>query len=421
MCPDKTQILTMIKDSIRTFLQAFAAQLRMIGHDQGVLVFLVLLPLAYPLIYSLIYNPELVRDVKMVVVDHDCTPLSRELVRRMDATEQVRIIGYAAQMGEARRAMAEHECFGILEIPEHFERDATDGVGTQMVLYSDMSLLLRYRSFLLAATNVSLSMGSELLTRTLDRTLPLAETVAVGDPMGIDAIEMGDITSGFDSFIMPGIVVLILQQSLILAIGMVGGARREYPYIMGVNPLKRPHHTLARMLGQMLCFFLLAILPAIWVLHYVPLIFAFPMAGSPFEEMLFITPVILASIAMGMCLQVIVHGRENVFIIWVVTSVIFLFLSGLTWPRFSMTPVWKTISDLVPATWGVEGFIRMNSNGASLSQVAPDYRASWILTGAYTIVAYLLQRFVMQPAIKTRFIVDTGTFEDADSTAASES
>lgn len=411
----------MIKESIMTFFRAFAAQLKVVCHDQGILVFLVLLPLAYPVIYSLIYNPELVRDVKMVVVDHDGTPLSRELARRIDATEQTRIIGYAANMGEARRAMAQHDCFGILEIPEGFEKKATDGSGSQIVVYSDMSLLLRYRSFLLSATNVSLAMGSELMTKTIDRTLPLAETVAVGDPIGIEAVEMGDITQGFDSFIMPGIVVLILQQSLVLAIGMAGGARHEYPHQLGFNPLARKSHSLAKMLGEMTCFFLLAILPTIWVLHYIPLIFAFPMAGSVWHELLFIVPMIIATIAMGLCLQTIVTEREGVFVIWVVTSVIFLFLSGLTWPRFSMAWYWKALSDLIPATWGVEGFIRMNSNGASLAQVAPDYRNLWLLAAGYTLVAYLLQRFVVRPDVRQRYIIDTRTPQDADSPAASQS
>ena len=56
--------------------------------DKGLLLFFGFLPFVYPVLYSLIYNPEVVREVEMIVVDHDRTPLSREMVRKIDACEQ---------------------------------------------------------------------------------------------------------------------------------------------------------------------------------------------------------------------------------------------------------------------------------------------------------------------------------------------
>ena len=32
----------------------------------------------------------------------------------------------------------------------------------------------------------------------------------------------------------------------------------------------------------------------------------------------------------------------------VITSVVFLFLSGMIWPRYDMAPVWKALSDICP-------------------------------------------------------------------------
>lgn len=71
----------------RTLGEVYAREFRTIRRDQGVVLFFLFLPLAYPVIYSLIYNRELVRDVPMVVVDHDRTQQSRDLVRRMDAAQ----------------------------------------------------------------------------------------------------------------------------------------------------------------------------------------------------------------------------------------------------------------------------------------------------------------------------------------------
>jgi len=58
------------------------------------------------------------------------------------------------------------------------------------------------------------------------------------------------------------------------------------------------------------------------------------------------------------------------------------------------------LADAVPGTWGVEGFIRMNTNGASLAQVSVEYRNLWILAAIYLTAGYLVQRFVQRPDIE---------------------
>lgn len=391
---------TFFSDIYKAFLREFS----LVKSDAGLLIFLLLLPLAYPIAYSLIYNPELVRDVKVVVVDNDRSPLSREMVRRLDATEGMHIIGYAANLQEGRRAMNEHKVYGILEIPEGLAEKVGRNEQAPAVLYCEMSLLLRYRAMLVSSTDVMQELGSELMTEKIDAIAPLAETVSPGDLMPIENVAMGNIESGFDSFVMPGILILILQQSLMLAVGMAGGAKRENPLRIDFHPATGRPSVFASMIGQALVFIIFIAIPALYIIHYVPLLFKFPMAGSVWEEMLFIIPLVLSTIGLGFIFQGIVRERESVFVIWVVTSVIFLFLSGLTWPRYAMTGLWMFLSDCVPATWGVEGFIKMNTNGSSLSQVAPCYVNLWILTAVYWILGWLVQKFVQRPAVKKAYL-----------------
>ncbi len=381
----------------RQFIEVYVREFKLILSDQGIVIFLAFLPLAYPVIYSLIYNPELVREVKLVVVDHDATSKSRELVRKLDASQDINVIGYAADLPEGRRAMDSHKCYGILEIPAGFDRSISRGEQAHAVIYSDMSLLLRYRAFLVGATDVMQAMGAELLEEKLDLTAPLAATMTSGDPMPIVNVQMGNITSGFDSFVMPGVIVLILQQCIVLAVGMAGGAKHEKTRRLGYNPWNMVASPLLSMLGQAACYLTIMVLPTLWLLHYIPLLFAFPMAGNLPEIFAFITPMVIASIMLGFCVQGIVWEREEIFVLWVVTSVIFLFLSGLTWPQYAIHGVWRWLSSMVPATWGVQGFIKMNANGASISQVADCYYWEWGLCLFYGIMAWAIQRWGVRP------------------------
>ena len=391
-----------IKEYFRGLFEVYCREFKLVLHDQGLILFITFLPLVYPVIYSLIYNPELVKEVPMVVIDNDRTPLSRELVRNLDACDEVWVRGYASDLSEARHAMDSGKCFAILEIPSGFEKKVGRTETANAVMYCDMSLLLRYRGFLVAATEVMQEMGSELMSEDINRIAPLAGTIATGDLLPISNVSMGNIRNGFDSFIMPGVLILILHQCIILAVGMAGGARRERKSMLGYNPHNNSRYVSATMIGQMLCYFTLLFIPSIYMIHYVPLMFRFPMEGSLLGELVFLLPMTLACFGMGFVFQAFVTERESVFVSWVVTSLIFLLLSGLIWPRYDMYGVWKFMSDLCPATWGVEGFIKMNSNGAALWQVRHEYVMLWILAAGWLTAGYCAQRWCVLPSIYGR-------------------
>jgi ABC-2 type transport system permease protein len=118
--------------------------------------------------------------------------------------------------------------------------------------------------------------------------------------------------------------------------------------------------------------------------------FGLPHVGNVVDIMLFVVPFLTASAFMGMVLQWFVSERETSFLVIVFTSLIFLFLSGLTWPQYAMDFPWQQLSALIPATWGVEGFVNINTNSATLSHVSTPYIALWLLTATYFVIAYLI-------------------------------
>jgi ABC-2 type transport system permease protein len=122
------------------------------------------------------------------------------------------------------------------------------------------------------------------------------------------------------------------------------------------------------------------------------MMFNLPHAGSPVDYLLFALPLLIASAFFGQTVSHACRHREDSFLIFVFTSVVFLFLSGLTWPRFAMPVVWQWLGAIVPSTWGVEGFIRINTNAATLAETSGPYISLWLLAAAYMLCAYALCR-----------------------------
>jgi ABC-2 type transport system permease protein len=94
-----------------------------------------------------------------------------------------------------------------------------------------------------------------------------------------------------------------------------------------------------------------------------------------------------------MMLSCLVRYRENVILLVVFTSLPFLFLSGISWPQSSIPGMWQGIAALIPSTFGVRGFVRMNSMGATLADIKTEYQALWIQVVVYFFMTCIVYRF----------------------------
>ncbi len=381
--------------------RVFANQFRLIFKDAGVMLFFVVLPLAYPIVYTLIYNKELVREIPVAVVDDSRTAASRDFVRVAGASPTIKIYDYADNMSDARRMMAERKVFGVLYIPYDYSRTIGNGESAHVTFYSDMSLLLRYRAFMAALTDIQVKVAGDI---TGQRVAEIgADSFLTGDsplPIASESNFLGDVEQGFASFVIPGIVILILQQSMLLGIGMLEGTSRERRRRNGgIDPLRvQGVSASATVWGRTLCFFVFYLAFTIYNVQIIPGIFRLPHYGAPADFLLFLVPFLLASAFLGQTLVPLMRERESPFILIVATSVVFLFLSGLTWPRYAMGPLWHTVGNLVPATWGVEGFIRINTNSATLEQNSVPYLWLWGLAAAYMVTAILATAYLNRKA-----------------------
>ena len=73
--------------------------------------------------------------------------------------------------------------------------------------------------------------------------------------------------------------------------------------------------------------------------------------------------------------------------LFVFLSVPLLFLSGISWPGSAMPTFWKYVSWIFPSTFGMNGYVRLQGMGASLSDIAFEYRGLWTQAGIYFLMA----------------------------------
>lgn len=382
-----------IKEGIQDTFYIWREELKNVFRDSGVMIFFFLVPLAYPVLYALIYNNEVAREVKMVVVDQSDSYLSREFVRRVDATADVQVVGVYGNMEEAKHMVDSKQAYGILYFSPDFSKDMHAGRQATVSLYSDMSALLFYKAFLLSATEVSLDLGKEWSARNHPASTEQMQQITI-NPIPYESVTLYNTQNGFASFLVPAILILVIQQTLILGIGMLGGTARERNRFRSLVPVGKQYKGTFRIVGgKALTYIVLYGIVCLWVLIIVPRLFTLPQIGNPGTVLLFVLPYLLACIFFSMTLSGFMTSRESPILVFVFTSVILLFISGISWPKEAIPAFWKAAGYIFPSTFGVQGFVRINSAGATLSQVAHEYQVLWIQTGVYFITACMIYRF----------------------------
>ena len=382
-----------IKEGIQDTFFIWKDELKNVFKDSGVMIFFFLVPFVYPLLYAFIYNNEVVHNAKMVVVDQSDSYLSREYIRKVDATADVKVVAVCADMEEAKRMLDEKKAYGILYFPSEFSKDIHKGKQATVSLYCDMSALLFYKAFLLATTEVSFEIGKELRAQNNPSSTIEQEKITI-NPIPYESVALFNSQNGFASFLVPAILILVIQQTLILGIGMLGGTAREKNRFHSLVPVSRHFNgTLRIVFGKSLTYLLLYVVVCIWALGVVPKVVSLPQVGEPWTVMLFVLPYLFASIFLSMTLSGFMTSRESPMLVFVFTSVILLFISGVSWPKEAIPPFWKAVGYLFPSTPGIQGFIRINTAGATLNEVAHEYRTLWIQAGVYFITACMIYRY----------------------------
>ena len=326
--------------------------------------------------------------------------MSREFLRYADASPDLKIAYRTADMKQAQELLARKKAYGIIYLPADFEQKTTRGEKTTVSLYCDMSSLLYYKAMLSTLTDVSLEMGRELQIKNLPE-LTRQQALTTSMPIENQWTALFNIHSGFAAFLMPAILMVILQQTMLLGIGMTTGTARQEHDMRKIITSARGN-VVNSMLGRCAAYLILYCAMTAYMVVIVPGIFSIPRIGDAGTKILFLAPYLLACAFFSMFLSTALRTRESCMPAFVFTSVPFLFLSGVSWPAAAVPGLWKFVGWFVPSTCGIQGFIKINTMGADLADVRFEYLSLWALTLLYAGLTYgaysiLKRRYGLKP------------------------
>ncbi|MBQ4449057.1 MAG: ABC transporter permease [Prevotella sp.] len=368
-----------LKTHIKNIADIWWQETVAIFKDSGAVLFCIVLPLAYPILYSWIYNNEVVREVPVVVVDDSHSALSREFIQKVEASPDVSIAFYSNSIHDAQNHIGHGEAYGVIYFPRNFATTVERHEQSHVSVYCDMSYMLTYKAIFQTVQAVSSVMGTEIQTAASGAYTNREEQIA-SKPLDFEEVPIFNTTSGYGNFILPGVLVLIIQQALLLSVGLLSGTQREKHFPM-------VKHVIDAYFGKGLAFCIIFSVMLAYCTLVVPRMFGFVMMVHFIDWLIFMTPYLIACVAFAVVGSEMIPFREAVMLTAVCTSVPFLFLSGISWPQSGIPCFWQTVANYLPSTFAIRGFIRMSSMGARIGDVLPEFRALSILAVLYCLAA----------------------------------
>ncbi|MDE1242981.1 ABC transporter permease [Vibrio aestuarianus] len=342
----------------------------------------------YSFLYPLPYTQQTPREQRLTIVNLDKSQASYQLERMVDATPQVKVVQRDSSIEDAKHAFLDRQVSGILVIPEYFYRDLLLGKSPTLAYAGDASYFLVYGTIVegLVQTGGTLAAQNKV-SRLVIEGEPMAFASQHFSATKINLKPTFNARMGYVDYVVPAVFVLILQQTLVMASGLMGGTQKHgHGYWSNTTPLRL---LLARSVVLVVVYYLLSMyyFGASFSSHGVNTI------GNASQILLLLLPFLLCCCFIGIWLGAITPRRELVTLVVLISSMPLIFSAGFIWPVEVIPSPMVWLSNLFPSTPAIQGFLGLNQMGASWSQIESKWWLLWGQTAGWGALAlYQLRR-----------------------------
>ena len=328
-------------------------------------------------VMSLVYANRTVWDLPVAVIDQDHSTASRMLTRQLDATSKVETNHYD-NLADAERDLALRKLFAVIIMPVDLEKKILAGENIVIPVYGDATNRLangQIQQDVLAAYQALLTQyNTDLL---LSNGFSERQASVVLSPIVGQSLDVFNPGISFAAIIFPGLLVMLLQHSLLIASVRVS-------IVLNSGPSGKP--AIPAFLGGIsalipVWLFLSIVLFVLW-----PWILGYRQTASIPEILLLTFPFLLAVLGLGKLVTECLRSVELIYLTLAFVTTPVFYISGTIWPLQAM-PAWvRAVSSMLPSTWATKAIAGVNQMGLPFKDVGGDILMLLLLCAFYTFI-----------------------------------
>lgn len=345
-------------------------------------------PILYALLIGLVYKDAVVKDLPIIVVDLDNSPLSNRVIDALDDNQYIKVADVRNAATNLKNEMVRNNYTAVVTIPYRFEADIQQKRFTEIDADINGANMLTGNYAATGIQTVLSTLNAGLEIETLKKKgIPTAIASEQFETFRINLTRFFNPSSNYLLFLWPGVLGTILQQVFLLVLALAFS--REYEHGTFPRLLKYSKSASLILFAKSIPYFIIGF--ALWV----PLIWGyFHLFHVEIVEniglFIFVSIIFVISvIGMGFLASVIFKTQLKTTEVLMVIATPSFIISGQTWPLSQMPAIVKAIADIIPLTHFLEAFRRLMLYNASFSDIKYQVYALIILAIVFTSLALI--------------------------------
>ena len=363
------------------FVRAALDCWRAVSRDVGVLLILLAAPIIYAFFYPWPYGPQVVTRVPVAIVDQDHSSLSRQIIRFAEASPRITVQFITASPEAAQDALWRGEIEGYALLPAELKRAVVRGSAAYVTVEGNGAYALLNKAVLYGFSEAvgTVSAGIEIRKREAAGQ-SAAQAQEARNPINTQLVPLFNPTEGYGSYVVPAVIVLILQQTLLMGCAMLAGTWAEAGTLRA-SP--------AQWLGRLAALSALGVAVGSFFMGWVFIWQDFPRGGNPLGALILLLVFVPAVVALGLLLGRVCGNRERALQVMLFTSLPMVFVSGFSWPLQGLPDALLWLRWLIPSSAGIPASLALNQLGAPLHAVLPQLGVLALIAVACTLALCL--------------------------------
>jgi ABC-2 type transport system permease protein len=375
----------------------FIRELRLVSKDINIISVVLLAPLFYSFFYGTIYYNKVETNIGVVVMDFDNSATSNKLIRYLNSHQSVSIVGKIEDLEEGNKKLISEEAKAIVYFPKGFEETLKKGKRAEIKIYLNGTRFLVSNDLNKAINEVIGYVNAGISLKYFEtKGYNFDQAVEIIDPIKLDVRSLFNFTESYGDFLIPAVLVLILQQTLLIGLSESIAKERETNSFDGLSRLANWQPNLL-IHGKGLFYFLLFGSYGVFFFIINFSVFKIPNRGEFLPLFIFTTLLLISVIYISIFVSSFFHRKIISLQFLTLTSYPVFLISGYSWLYQSLPVYLKILTNIIPSTPYFAAFTRITQMGAGLNEVLPELIHLIILA----IAGYTLTYFRINKLMKT--------------------
>ncbi len=321
-------------------------------------------PVFYALLIGFTYQSGKVENIPVILVNHDNTPLSNQVVEMLQDSKTLKILNYISEPANLKDETIKTEAAAVIVIPERFEAMMLQKKYPEVNVYVNTSNVLTANFATKAIQQIlgTFSAGAEIKAlQKKGMNADIAKTQF--EPFKANYITLFNTTSNYLIFMWPAMMAVVLQQVILLAMAVTFSEEFKRESFLK-DFAGKEKYAIVVMTIKCLPIWIFANFNILFF-YLCSLYFKIPAPDHIGNFFLLTAAFVIAATNLGVLVSILVpDALKATQILMVIASPAFI-ISGFTWPSYAMPEFIKSFTAIIPLTPYLEALkIMVVQNGS---------------------------------------------------------